>query len=96
MVQIAILCVLVVIAVLLAPWLLAVIATAVALYGIYLVAAAAVFAVVFVVALMWFLFTGSRRRDAPQHINGDRKACRQCQVEIAATARRCSNCGAAS
>ena len=94
--QVAILIVLVLIAVIIAPWLIGVAITAVAVYGIYLVAAAALAGVAFVIAVVWVLATEKGRREKPEEIQGERKACKYCQVEMAASAIRCKNCGQAS
>lgn len=98
--QVAILIVLVLIAVIIAPWLIGVAIAAVAVYGIYLVAAAALagvaFVIAFVIAVVWVLATEKGRRERPEEIQGERKACKYCQVEMAASAIRCKNCGQAS
>ena len=96
----AILLVLILIAVLIAPWLIGVaIAAAIAaaaLYGTYLVAAAVIAIAALVVAVAWVLITGNSRQEKPEEIHGERKACKYCQVEMAASASRCGNCGKSS
>ena len=94
--QLAILIVLILIAVLIAPWLIGVAIAAAAIYGVYLVAAAALAGVAVVVAVAWALITESSRREKPEEIHGERKACKYCQVEMAASANQCSNCGKSS
>jgi membrane protein implicated in regulation of membrane protease activity len=91
--QVAILIVLILIAVLIAPWLIGVAIAAAAAYGIYLTAAAALTGVAFVVAVIWVLATSRGRRDKPEEIHGERKACKHCQVEMPASAIQCKNCG---
>lgn len=93
--QLAILLVLILIAVLIAPWLLGVIAIAVSLYGTYIVIGAVITAAVLIATLVWFFFTSAlegRRREKPEIIIGERKACRVCQSEMAASATKCQNC----
>lgn len=94
MIQVGILCVLVLIAVLIAPWLMLVGAAGIALYGAALVVAAATFVVVGTIVLAWVIVRGIRRRrgDLPDQIRGARKSCPHCQVEMAATATYCRNC----
>lgn len=94
--QLAILLVLILIAVLIAPWLIGVAIAAAAVYGVYLVAAAALAGIAFVVAVIWVLFTEKGRKEKPEEIHGERKACKYCQVEMAVSATHCKNCGQAS
>lgn len=91
--QVAILIILILIAVLIAPWLIGVAFAAAAIYGVYLVAAAAIAGVATVVAVIWFLISGYPRQEKPEEIHGERKACMYCQIEMAASASQCSNCG---
>jgi heme/copper-type cytochrome/quinol oxidase subunit 2 len=95
MVHAAILCVLILIAVLMAPSLLLAIAAAAALYGAYIVAAATILVVATVVAICWVLVSSAIKRSGnqPEQIHGARKSCRNCQIEMAATATHCNNCG---
>ena len=95
MVRVAILCVLVLIVVLIAPWILLVVAAGVALYGTALVVAAAVFVGAGVAVLGWLAAMGIKRRhdDRPEQIHGARVACGTCQAEMPALARHCRNCG---
>lgn len=94
--QLAIFIVLILIAVLIAPWLIGVAVAAAAAYGIYLITAAALTGVVFVIAVIWLLATVKSRREGPEEIHGERKACKHCQVEMPASAIQCKNCGQAS
>ena len=94
--QLAILLVLILIAVLIAPWLIGVAIAAAALYGTYLVAAAVIASAAIVVAVAWVLITGNSRQEKPEEIHGERKACKYCQVEMAASASRCGSCGKSS
>lgn len=94
--QLAILLILILITVLIAPWLLGVIAIAASLYGVYLVAAAVITAIAFIVAIIWFFFTGSfgdKRESKPEIIIGKRKSCKFCQAEMAVSTTKCRNCG---
>ena len=131
--QLAILLVLILIAVLIAPWLIGVAIALAAAYGIYLVVAAVLAGTVLIIAVMWFQIAGGGRRKektrvnlTPEHqreqrrhieaaivarqaeqlhrneqtarsmhveIDGEKKACKFCQVEMAAPASRCGNCG---
>lgn len=97
MIQIAMLVVLIVIALILAPWLLAIIAAGIAAYGVYLIAVALVFLISFVAVLAWLLVRHFAGRDrSPVEIKGPRKPCSSCSVEMPAAARRCPGCGAGS
>lgn len=137
MIRVAILVVLVIIAIVIAPWLIAVAAVLAAAYGIYLVIAAALAVAVLVIAVTWVQITGKARqvkipeakeqtpeqkqeqhrrieaaisaRNAKQkqrheqtakttrtEIQGERKVCKFCQVEIAASVSHCNNCGNSS
>lgn len=92
----AILIVLILIAVLIAPWLIGVAVAAVAVYGIYLTAVAVLAGLAFVIAVAWVLVTEKSRRDKPEEIHGERKACKHCQVEMPAATVQCKNCGQAN
>lgn len=94
--QLAILIVLILIAVLIAPWLIGVAIAATAIYGVYLVAVASIAGVAMVVAVIWVLVSGHTRQEKPEEILGERKSCKYCQVEMAASASRCKNCGEVS
>lgn len=93
--QFAILAVLVLIAVLIAPWLLAVLAAAAAVYGVFLIGASVIAVILGIVALLWVLiFQKSSRDDEAPPIVGSRKVCSSCQAEMPAAASKCPNCGA--
>ena len=94
--RLAILLVLILIAVLIAPWLIGVAIAAVAVYGAYLVGAAALAGVAFVIVVIWVLITEKGRSEKPEEIHGERKACKYCQVEMATSAAHCKNCNQAS
>jgi ribosomal protein L40E len=94
--QLAILLVLILIAVLIAPWLIGVVIAAAAVYGVYLVAAFAIAGIAIVVVVIWALITEKNRKEKPEEIHGERKACMYCQAEMAASATRCKNCGESS
>jgi len=131
--QLAILLVLILIAVLIAPWLIGVAIALAAAYGIYLVVAAVLAGTVLIIAVMWFQIAGGGRRKEKTRVNltpedqreqrrhieaaiaarqaeqfhrnehtartmrveihDKKKACKFCQVEMAASASRCGNCG---
>lgn len=93
--QLAILIVLILISVLIAPWLIGVAVAAAAVYGVYLITAAALAGVVFVIAAIWLLATTKKRREGPEEIHGERRACKHCQVEMPVSAIQCKNCGQA-
>lgn len=97
MIQVAILVVLIIIALLIAPWLILAVATAAALYGVYLVAVAVIFILACVAAACWFI--GAlffRKRDRPEEIMGPRKSCPSCSVELPAHETYCRSCGSAA
>lgn len=91
--QLAILLVLILIAVLIAPWLIGVAVAVIAVYGIYIVGAAALAGVAFVLVVIWVLITDKGRSEKPEEIHGERKACLHCQAEMAVSAVYCKNCG---
>lgn len=98
MVQILILVVLVIIAVVLAPWLIGVAAALAALYGLYVVIFGGLMAVVVAVASCLFVISmvrdssEAKKESAP--ITGGRVACRSCQAEVSDRRSTCDNCGA--
>lgn len=97
MVQILILAVLVIIALLLAPWLIGVALAAVALYGIYVVIAAAITGLILTIGFVWFLLTSINRKSPGEEtapIVGGRVSCPSCQAEISDRLVVCDNCGA--
>lgn len=93
--HLAILLVLILIAVLIAPWLIGVAIAAAAIYGVYLVIAAAFAAVAIVIGVIWALIsvTVKNQREKPEVIHGERKACPFCQCEMPVNAFICKNCG---
>jgi len=98
MVQILILVVLIIIAVILAPWLIGVAVALAALYGLHLVIFGGLIAVVVAVASCLFFISAVRdsnnadKEAAP--ITGGRMACRSCQAEVSDRRSTCDNCGA--
>lgn len=98
MVQILILAVLVIIAVVLAPWLIGVAAALAALYGVYVVIFGGLVAVVVAVASCLFFISAARdskeanKKVAP--ITGGRVVCKNCQAEVSDRRSTCDNCGA--
>jgi hypothetical protein len=91
--QLAILLVLILIAVLIAPWLLGVIVVVAAAYGVYLVALGAAAFVGIIAGIAWVLLKNHQQRDKPLEIVGDRRSCRNCQCEMPVSQTICSNCG---
>lgn len=91
--QLAILLLVILIAVLVAPWLIGVAAATVAIYGIYLVAAVMFAGIATIAALIWFLATDTNKKEKVEEIHGKRKICKYCQVEMASSATYCKNCG---
>lgn len=91
----AILLVLILIAVLIAPWLLGAAAVAAALYGTYLVIAAMIAAAlcILIIPFYFFVTVRSKRGNKPKLIPGKRKSCKFCQVEMPVSAKKCENCG---
>ena len=95
--QIAILAVLVFIAIVLAPWLLAVIAAGVAAFGVFLVAAFGVAVAITIWSVIWLgVKEATKRKGEPPPIEGARKVCASCQAEMSVHAGRCPSCGAPS
>jgi len=98
MVQILILVVLIIIAVILAPWLIGVAAALAALYGLHIVIFGSLMAIVVAVASCLFLISAVRdskeanKEAAP--ITGGRVACKSCQAEVSDQRSTCDNCGA--
>lgn len=94
--QAAILIVLIVIAVILAPWLLAIVAAGVAAFGVILMAALGVAVACALGVAIWALAKGvTRQKDAEAPpIVGARKVCRSCQAEMPAGDIICPNCKA--
>lgn len=91
--QIAILAVLILIAVLIAPWILGVIAALVALYGIYVVSFFIIGSIVFLVAIIYLAIKEFNRPEKIVEIIGERKACRHCSCEMPADSKYCYSCG---
>lgn len=97
MVQILILVVLVIIAVILAPWLLGVALALAAVYGLHLVIFGGLMALVVAVGSVWMLVSAvSNSKAANQEaapIAGGRVVCRSCQAEVSDRRTTCDNCG---
>lgn len=83
------------IAVLIAPWLLAAIALAVAAYGLYIVIAIVAVFVCAIGLIIWLTFSAVfvRRKERVVEIKGERKACTSCQLEMPLNATKCGSCG---
>lgn len=95
MVHWLILCVLIVIALALSPWLLGLAAAAVAAFGIWIVVLGAALAVAIVIGAVWGVASSMRNSDreaAP--IAGERTTCPSCQAEVSAGLVHCDNCHA--
>lgn len=91
--QIAILAVLILIALLIAPWLIALIVAAAALYGVYVVGISVVAAALFAGCAAWVFLRPSSRQTEAIPITGGRKVCKACQAEMPTSDRKCPNCG---
>ena len=98
MIQIAILAVLVLIAFILAPWLIAVVVAAAVTYGAALVVAGLIACAAIPIILAWVLYKDSRRRKGTEAapLEGPRKPCPGCQSEISVTTTMCPACKAAA
>lgn len=95
MIQVAILAVLLLIAIILAPWLLGVLAMAVAAYGVWVAGIGIAVAIGAVAGIVWGVVSALRRQDPGKEappITGERVACRHCQAEVPAHLMRCDNC----
>lgn len=91
--QLAILIVLIFISVLMAPWLLGVIAAFAAIYGIYLVTFFIISFTAFLVILVLIAVRWRKKPETVTEINGERKRCNSCQVEVSVHTKICNNCG---
>lgn len=89
----AILAVLILIAVLIAPWLVGLVVAAAAIYGVYLVIVGGIAALCAIAIIVWALFKGHSKNDKPHEIHGGRKACKNCQCEMSIAESLCHNCG---
>lgn len=95
--QVAILVVLIVIAVILAPWLLGLIAAGVAAFGVLLVAAFGVAIAISLGVAIWLVAKEiTKRKGEPPPIKGVRKVCASCQAEMPVSSVRCPSCGASN
>lgn len=95
--QVAILIVLVVIAVILAPWLLALLAAGIAAFGVFLVAAFGVAVAITLGVAIWLVAKEvTKRKGEPAPIEGARKVCVSCQAEMPVRSSRCPSCGTPS
>lgn len=95
MIQIAILVVLILIAIILAPWLIGVIAMAAAAYGAWVVGLGIAAGVGVVLGIGWGLVSAVQRKDPGKEappIVGERIICPHCQAEVPAHLMRCDNC----
>lgn len=95
--QIVIVVLLVIIALSVAPWLFAIVAAAfaaVAAYGVLWAMAIAAGLVALIGYVLYLLLFGVQRRERIQSIEGERKSCSSCQVEMSVKASVCPNCGA--
>ncbi|WP_417500574.1 hypothetical protein [Marinobacter sp.] len=90
--QLAILAVLILIAVILAPWLIGVAVALVAAYGLYVVAVGALVALALPVIFLWVSFTQKKDSSEPPPITGKRVPCRHCQAEMPDYIVFCHNC----
>lgn len=95
MIHILILIVLLIIAVIIAPWLIGVAMAAAALYGVYVVIFAALMALALVVGAVWGIVSSMRNnKQEAAPITGGRVACKNCQAEVSDRLTHCDNCHA--
>lgn len=90
--QLAILAVLVLIAVILAPWLIGVAATLIAAYGVYVVAIGALALIALPLIWIWVAMTQKKEEQEPPPITGARVVCKNCQAEMPDYIVFCDNC----
>lgn len=90
--QFAILAVLILIAVILAPWLIGVAAALAAAYGVYVVVLAALAIIATPIIIAWAVMTQRRPATEPPPIIGNRVVCRHCQSEMPDNIAFCQNC----
>lgn len=94
MLQVAILCVLILIAILIAPWLIGVIAALAAAYGLYMVVLFSICALLVILVTIWVFMTYPNRKEKPEpELIGTRKVCAECQAENGENSTKCANCG---
>lgn len=91
--QIVIIVLLAIIALAVAPWIVATVVAAAAVYGPFLVTVIVVAITGVVLFAVWKTATSWGRRERITQINGPRKSCPNCQNEVPATATRCMSCG---
>lgn len=89
--QVAILGVLVIIALVLAPWLIGVAVALVAAYGVFIVIAGGLALLAGLIAVVWVVMADRKPTEAPP-ITGARTSCTHCQAEIPASLIYCDNC----
>ena len=91
--QIAIFIALLVIIFLIAPWLISLVLLAVSVYGLIIASAAIIAACIVVTLTFWAILKPSKNQPKAININGERKACKNCFVEIEIYATECAHCG---
>lgn len=96
MIHVLILIVLVIIAVMLAPWLLGLLAVAAAAYGVWVAGIGIAAAIGGAIGIVWGIASAMRQKEPGQEaqpIIGERTACPSCQAEVSARLSLCDNCG---
>lgn len=92
--QLAILIVLILILVVLAPWFFYLIVAAIAAYGIYLVITACIVGIGAILGFCYLIYVSFRRAESTHiAISEHRKPCRNCSVEIESDDTYCLHCG---
>jgi len=89
--QIAIFVVLVIIALVLAPWLIGVAAALVAAYGVIIVVLGGIAILSGIAVVLWVVMTDREPAESPPLV-GARTSCRYCQAEISSSLAFCDNC----
>lgn len=90
--QIAILAALILIAVIMAPWLIGVAAALAAAYGAYVIAIGVIAALMLPAIYLWIAVTNRANAPKPVPKSGGIKVCRHCQSEMPDYIVFCHNC----
>ncbi|MDX1597429.1 MAG: hypothetical protein R3295_02095 [Marinobacter sp.] len=90
--QLAILAVLILIAVILAPWLIGVAVALVAAYGLYVVTLGVLAALALPLIWAWVAMTQKKETQDPPLSTGARVACKHCQADMPDFIVFCHNC----
>jgi hypothetical protein len=89
--QVAILAVLILIAVILAPWLIGVVVALAAAYGVYIVALGVLAAVALPLIWLWIAMI-QKKNEGPPITTGQKVPCKNCQAEMPDYIVFCHNC----